>query len=295
MEEVNILQRDPAIKQTWLRILLFILMYLIGSVILSMIVGIIIVSIGYVSLEELQSVLGNKENVWILIFTQTFSLIAAGLSIWVFRKFVDRKSILSLGYEIKGRSKDMIAGFLSGFILLFLGFLALYLTKKLEITGTEVDLKNISGTLFLFIIVALVEESIFRGYILNNLIDWLKNKYIALFISSVIFALFHGINPNISVLAFINLIIAGVALGITYIHTRNLWFPIFLHISWNYFQGPIFGFEVSGLDIKSVIQHNVLGSDIITGGKFGIEGSIILTILLIGMIVITDRLLVKRA
>ena len=294
MMENLIIEKKPAIKQAWLRILLFIIMYLVGSAILTMIAGMFIVLTGHVSLEELQSVMGNKGDINILIFTQFVSLIAVALSIWVFRKFIDKKSIISLGFKIKGKLKDIVAGFLLGFILLLLGFLILYFTNQLEVTGITYSTKAILGSLILFIIVAVVEESMMRGYILNNLMESLKNKYIALLISAVIFALFHGINPNITILGFINLILAGLALGITYVHTKNLWFPIFLHISWNFFQGPIFGFEVSGLNIKSIINHDVLGSDLITGGKFGFEGSIIITILLIGMIVIADRILVKK-
>jgi CAAX protease family protein len=86
-----------------------------------------------------------------------------------------------------------------------------------------------------------------------------------------------------------------LALGITYVHTKNLWFPIFLHISWNYFQGPILGFEVSGMNIKSLINHDLLGSDLITGGKFGFEGSILLSFLLVAMVIVTDRVLAKKA
>jgi membrane protease YdiL (CAAX protease family) len=294
MEENILLQKNPAIKQVWLRILLFVLMFLVGSAILSIITGIIIVLTGYVSAEELDLVIGNKGNITLMIVSQFFSLIAAGLSIWVFRKFVDKETINSLGFTIKGKLKDIAGGFLVGFVLLFLGFLILYFTNQLEVTEITYDIKAILGSLVLFILVAFAEESVFRGYILNNLMGSLKNKYIALLISAVIFALFHGINPNISVSGFVNLVLAGFALGITYIHTRNLWFPIFLHISWNFFQGPIFGFEVSGLNIKSIINHDILGSDLITGGKFGFEGSILLTFLLIGMIIITDRILAKK-
>ncbi|MFC2151493.1 lysostaphin resistance A-like protein [Bacteroidota bacterium] len=294
MQENNLQQKKPAIKQSWLRILLFVLMYLISSVILSIIAGTLLVLTGFTTAEELQSVMGNKGNINIMIFSQLFSLIAAAISIWVFRKFVDKKTISSLGFEIKGKFKDIIGGFLVGFILLFLGFIVLYFTNQLTVTGFTYSAKDILGSLILFIIVAVVEESIFRGYVLSNLMGSLKNKYIALLISAAIFALFHGINPNISVLGFINLILAGLALGITYIHTKNLWFPIFLHISWNYFQGPIFGFEVSGLNIKSIINHDVVGSDLITGGKFGFEGSILLTFLLIGMVIVVDRFLAKK-
>ncbi len=294
MEENNLQQKQPAIKQAWLRVLLFVLMYLISSAILTMVAGIIMVLTGSITMEEIQSVAGNKGNIIFLIFSQVFSLIAAALSIWVFRKFVDRRSIISLGFEVKGKIKDMIAGFLVGFLILFLGFIILYFTNQLEITVIEYNVKAILGSLVLFIIVAIVEESVMRGYVLNNLMEWLKNKYVALFISAVIFALFHGINPNITLLGFINLILAGLALGITYVHTKNLWFPIFLHISWNYFQGTIFGFEVSGLNIKSIINHDLIGSDLITGGKFGFEGSILLSFLLIAMIIVADRILAKK-
>ena len=119
-------------------------------------------------------------------------------------------------------------------------------------------------------------------------LNTMKNKYLALLISAVLFALIHGLNPNLSFLSMLNLIIAGLALGISYIYTKNLWFPIFLHVSWNYFQGPIFGFEVSGMDAASIIKQNVTGNDIITGGDFGFEGSILLTGLLFIMIYLTD-------
>ncbi len=295
MEENILQQKQPAIKQTWLRVLLFLLMFLISSGILTIIPVVFMVLTGSITFEELQTPGGITGNTYFLIISQVFSLIAVALSIWVFRKFVDRKSIISLGFDIKGKSKDIIYGFVVGILLLFLGFIILYFTNQLEVTGITFNVNDLAGSLLFFIIVAIAEESIFRGYVLNNLMEWLKNKYVALLISAVIFALFHGINPNISLLGFVNLILAGLALGITYIHTKNLWFPIFLHISWNYFQGPIFGFEVSGMNINSLINHDLLGSDLITGGKFGFEGSILLSFLLVVMVIVTDRIIVKRS
>src|SRR6056297_368083 len=278
MSEAISTNDKPLIKQTWLRILLFILMYLIGSGVISIIFGFLIMIIQGLSIQEMMSSSGNLP---MMIFSQFMSLIAAGLAIWVFRKFIDRKSILSLGFCIKGRLKDIIAGFLFGFILQGLGFIILYFFNQLTVTEIAFNANTFFGFLIMFIIVGIVEESIMRGYILSNLMEHMKNKYVALLISAVIFAVFHGLNPNITVLGFINLILAGFVLGITYIHTKNLWFPIFLHISWNFFQGPVFGFEVSGINTKAIINHNVTGNELITGGRFGFEGSILITILLI--------------
>ena len=189
----------------------------------------------------------------------------------------------------------MIYGMVVGFVLMFIGFIALKFSNLLDVTGVIYSSKVVFGGFLFFILVAIAEELIFRGYVLSNFMDSFKNKYVALFLSSLLFAIFHGLNPNLSLVGFVNLIVAGLALGITYIHTKNLWFPIFLHLSWNYFQGPIFGFEVSGLNFSSVIQQKVTGNELITGGNFGFEGSILITILLIGMVIVTDRILVKRA
>ena len=173
-----------------------------------------------------------------------------------------------MGFELKGKSKDIINGFLVGFGLIFFGFAILNLTNFLEVVSVEYSSKVVFGGFFFFLIAAIIEEIVFRGYILNNLMDSIKNKYIALVISAIAFALIHSMNPNLSLLGFVNLVIAGIVLGITYIHTKNLWFPIFLHVSWNYFQGPIFGFEVSGMNFQSIIKQNVSGNDLITGGNF---------------------------
>ena len=70
-------------------------------------------------------------------------------------------------------------------------------------------------------------------------------------------------------------------MGLYYIYRQNLWFPIALHFSWNFFQGPIFGFEVSGIELNSLIVQEITGSDLLTGGDFGLEGSALLSVLLL--------------
>jgi len=101
-------------------------------------------------------------------------------------------------------------------------------------------------------------------------------------------------NPNLTIIAMVNLAIAGGVLGITYIYTKNIWYPVFLHVSWNYFQGPIYGFEVSGTQAASIISQKVSGNELITGGSFGFEGSIILTVLMIVLIIVSDLIMRKK-
>jgi len=95
-----------------------------------------------------------------------------------------------------------------------------------------------------------------------------------------VFALMHAGNPNVwsTFVPMTELFAAGFILGISYTFTKNLWFPTFFHFGWNFFQG-LFGFEISGMGVDSwkAIAHENSGQvpDIISGGAFGIEGSII--------------------
>lgn len=94
-------------------------------------------------------------------------------------------------------------------------------------------------------------------------------------------------------LPFINILLAGLLLGFMYIYTRNLWFPISLHLFWNWLQGPVLGFEVSGADFdKTLLTLNLPTKSILNGGDFGFEGSIICTALiaiLIGVLWFTQH------
>lgn len=103
----------------------------------------------------------------------------------------------------------------------------------------------------------------------------------ALGISALIFGFAHMINPSASIWSSVAIAIeAGVLLGAAYKHTNSLWFPIGIHWAWNFTQGNVFGFAVSGGDIEeSILTATLSGPDIITGGSFGLEASIISLIL----------------
>lgn len=209
---------------------------------------------------------------------QFFNLLGIVLSIFIFRKFVDRRTFLSIGLSVKNRFADFITGFVITIAIFSLGFFTLYFFNYIKITGINFNANTLLLNFFLFLFISLIEELMMRGYILNNLLESM-NKYLALIISSVIFSLFHIFNDNTSLLGMINLFLAGLTLGAAYIYTRNLWFPISLHLFWNFIQGPILGFNVSGMKLDTLIVFNSKGSDLITGGDFGFEGSILCTIL----------------
>lgn len=294
MENTDLQKNKPAIKQTWLRILLFMLSWLFIWILTQGLAALLLSSIFNVNLFSETGLTDDSNLTFIKTLSELITLGTSFLIIFVFRKYIDRKSIISMGYNIKGKLRDIIWGIVVGFILISIGFLTLLITNHLTIESISFSWSIIIQSFFFFLVAAIIEEIVFRGYILNNLLSSMKNKYLALLISSVLFAFVHGLNPNLNLISIINLIIAGLALGITYVYTKNLLFPIFMHVSWNYFQGPIFGFEVSGINASSIIKQKVIGNDLLTGGQFGFEGSVILTILLFGMIIITDRIYNKK-
>jgi membrane protease YdiL (CAAX protease family) len=130
------------------------------------------------------------------------------------------------------------------------------------------------------IAIAVGEEMVFRGYILNNLMQSL-NRWLALAISAALFALMHSNNPNVDLIAMVNLFGGGLLLGINYIFTKNLWFSIMLHTAWNFLQGPVLGFPVSGVNLPSILHLELKGSSLMSGGAFGLEASLITSILVI--------------
>ncbi len=101
-----------------------------------------------------------------------------------------------------------------------LGYLLLAFLEEIFFIKTNFDLKELIVSLSLFTIVAVVEETLLRGYILRNLMNSF-NKYIALITSSILFSLMHSFNPNVDLFSLFNLFLAGIVLGLSYIYTKG--------------------------------------------------------------------------
>jgi membrane protease YdiL (CAAX protease family) len=128
----------------------------------------------------------------------------------------------------------------------------------------------------LFIIAALAEEALFRGYPLQTLTR-AQLAWLGVLITSVPFAAVHLANPNVVAgFTFVNTALAGVWLAVAYLRTRSLWFPLGVHWAWNWTMDSIFGLPVSGMKIgsHSVLNSVDLGPAWLTGGSYGIEGGI---------------------
>jgi len=127
-----------------------------------------------------------------------------------------------------------------------------------------------------YFLIACGEEVIFRG-IIFRMIDERFGFWWALGISALIFGFIHMITPNASIWSSIAIVLeAGVLLGAAFKYSEGLWLPIGIHWAWNFTQGNVFGFSVSGHDKEESILNSVIsGPDILTGGDFGPEASVI--------------------
>lgn len=212
---------------------------------------------------------------------------------WLMRKFVDRKSFASLGFTWRGYSNEAGLGFFAALAMLGMGSLILVASGYISFIAVKIVINPLLLEIAMMIVVAFVEELLFRGYLLNNLLQSM-NKWVALIISAALFAVFHQANPEVNVFAIVNILLAGLLLGINYIFTKNLWFSICFHFAWNYFQGPVLGYDVSGLKLTSIVQQTITGPEVWTGGPFGFEGSLLCPLLFVVAIAIFAYVFSKR-
>jgi|TARA_B100001939_G_scaffold228241_1_gene196549 membrane protease YdiL (CAAX protease family) len=275
---------EPRIKNGFLRAIIFMPLWLIIMGLVQSI-GVVLIMMANVvdmgnpdSAEALFSEMSFDSPVMLIL--TGFSLLGSFAALWVATKFIDRKPLMSIGLSVKDKANEMLIGL--GFALAFIGglFLVLWLIGAINITGYVGFKPGVFIVSIMLFMAAFDEELIFRGYILNNMMDSTSNRWIALAGSSLLFALLHSGNTNVwsTWVPMTELFAAGFILGISYTFTKNLWFPTFFHFGWNFFQG-LFGFEISGFNVDSwkIISHENTGNvpDIVSGGAFGIEGSVI--------------------
>ena len=289
----SIEKNNSYIKIGWIRVVVFIPVYII-ILLISSFTG--LTTIAIISNKSFKDLFSNETLIASLEFmyiAKSFEFIGSLISVFLFVIMIDKVPFTSIGLKFKGYKQDLYHGFILGAFMISIATLILYLCGMILIVDISPSLSSLGGFMFLFLISAFQEEVVIRGYILNNLMNSM-NYYLALALSSIIFMSFHLINPNLNIIAMINLFLAGILLGIYYTRKRNLWLPFGLHVGWNYFQGPIFGFNVSGLNTNSFIVQDVNGPTYLTGGLFGLEGSLITTVLIIIFIFYLDQKYKKK-
>jgi len=236
---------------------------------------------------------------------QGASLAATCLAVWLARRFVDRRSFASLGFQ-GGRQAglDLLAGFVIAGLLMGLIYLVEYAAGWLQPSGAawqdtpplEIGLA-LAFMLSAFLAVGFEEELLFRGYLLQNLSQGLKPAWGAA-LSSLIFGAAHMANPNASLMGVLGVSLAGLFMVYACWRTRQLWLAIGIHIGWNFFEGPLLGFPVSGIGVFQLLRNQISGPVVCTGGGFGPEAGLVLLpglALGVGLVYLYSRFVLESA
>jgi hypothetical protein len=270
------------IKKGWFKTILYFATWLLTQFIVFVAITLVLRLTG----SKVNFFQGSTE-VTILMIGTCIQMLSTLFTTWIFCKYIEHISFKEVGLAWKTKSRDFLSGSILGIVLISLGSGVLLSLGLISVQSFTVNAVLLLKSLILFIAVAINEEVMARGNILRTLMESM-GKYWALVVSAAIFSLLHGLNPGISFIGFTNIFLAGILLGIYYIHTKNLWFPIGLHLTWNYFQGPVWGYSVSGEEIKGMVTQKLTGNDLFTGGKFGFEASLICTIIMVAAIILID-------
>lgn len=220
------------------------------------------------------------------IFAYTIVLhLSTLISTVICLRIVDRKSFNSIGFQfIESWKKQFSVGIIISFgaISAIVCIELIFGIVRIDFFHTRVDsvLIVLMQGMITFIIIGFGEEILFRGYCFQAVLKG-TNVTFTIVVSSIIFSGMHIMNPNIQFIPLINIVLAGVWFGFAYIRTKQLWLPIGLHIGWNFAQGTLFGFPVSGILGNSIFVSVDLRQNWISGGAFGPEGGILASIMIL--------------
>lgn len=257
---------------------------LVADIVLFYVIGTLITMFLCVPLFLIQKALGMEMQEGSLpsLFLERLLMLVGYLSAAILVLRWRNLPLSLLGMSLKGRGKDLLAGLGVAVLLYAVGFGTSLLMGTVEIASVQWVPRDLLGTLLFFLLVAVTEEVMLRGFVLGRMLSAGMNRFVALFLSSALFSAMHLFNPNFALLPFVNILLAGCLLGASFLYTRNLCFPVVLHWFWNWLQGPVLGYEVSGMDSgETLLTLRLTGSDLLTGGSFGFEGSLLCTVLLV--------------
>ena len=209
----------------------------------------------------------------LILLEGAFVIACAVAAYWLFCRYAERAPMRDFA---GGRSTaELLAGFLGGALIFaaVIGAAAALGVYRIEGEGNPATVWM--SLAFLALVPAFTEEILFRG-ILFRFIEQAGGSGIALAVTSLFFGLAHIFNPNATIFSSLAIALeAGIVLGAVYMLTRRLWAVIGGHAAWNFTQGWIFGVPVSGGEAAGLVRSSRSGPELLTGGDFGLEASLI--------------------
>lgn len=224
------------------------------------------------------------------------STIAAVATLYAFKKYLSWYVENGESLSFRGKARMMGVGWAVSVVNFLATIVCLFLCGCYRIVNVEFDVASQLSWLSLFLLVGVVEEVIFRGILFRLIADkW--NIAVGLTTSSLLFGLAHLGNPGATLWAALAIALAsGWLFGMAYAYHQTIWVPIGMHWAWNYLEGGVFGCSVSGtpLDYRPLITPRISGTDLLSGGAFGPEASIICVALGFAISIVYTVLYIKK-
>lgn len=193
---------------------------------------------------------------------------------------IERRAVYEL--NLRRFFPDMSSGWLFGGGAMVLSVLVMWAAGVYRVASVSGQWQGIVRDLFLFAVVAVGEELAFRG-ILLRMVEERWGTAVALVFSSLLFGFMHYGNDDGTLWSSVAIAITAVEAG-SFLYSRTLWMPIGAHWAWNFIQGNIFGIAVSGNEMEDSLLHaSFSGPEILTGGAFGAEASVITVVIATGI------------
>jgi hypothetical protein len=172
---------------------------------------------------------------------------------------------------------DMLAGALIGTLAMAGIFLVEWSFQLLRVAGVHLSSLFILGLFVWYLPRTFAEEFFCRGLMLNGISMVLrqKNKWLAVAISSIAFGFIHAANPYASPISILGNALGGMVYALAYLKSGRLWLGTGLHFAWNFVQGPILGFPVSGNAGYGLVSQSLQGDFAYSGGDYGPEAGLI--------------------
>ena len=223
------------------------------------------------SLEEIFSFSGTSNLV-----DEAFCLF---LSIFLMTK-ISKLKIEQLGFTKDNIVFSYLKGALFGTLQIFTVFFIIFGLKAIDVYYVgNIPILLLIKVFIIFIFQALLEEILFRGYLMPFFSKVIGIKF-TITLLSFLFTCIHLFNPNLDIIGLANVFLAGVTFSLIYYYTGNLWLVGAMHTLWNFILGFIVGSQISGIITYNSVFFSipVENKDLISGGVFGFEASIVTTI-----------------
>lgn len=227
-----------------------------------------------------------------------FLLIILNVFLWI--KFYEKRPFHTIGFTKENALKKYLVGFATGMVMNISVIGTLALVGCIEFTSESIAVTGINaiGGVLVFLLGYIIqgasEEILTRGWIFQVIGSRYK-PWLGVLIASILFSIMHLGNDGVNIFAAINIFLIAILLSLFVMKDSSIWGACGLHSAWNWTLGNVFGLSVSGTGEKtSLIDLNTRGNELLSGGEFGVEGSIILTLLLVGLISVISIFLLRN-